>query len=197
MLPQIKEVPLQREVFPQRWQTVIFRNYGLVSTDKIARTLNCSEDAVILEAERMGLSAVKYDDRWEKRGFITLIRNNWFLLDYEQLETLLGFSRARLEFVLEKEDFLYVKLGEMKPYCPKVYYSPLTQEETIKTEALAAEISQLLSEEKVICERLLNLASQYPAIGFEAANHYFYNDRNLVEKIIQTQMLEEELTAIN
>lgn len=142
MLPQIKEVPLQREVFPQRWQTVIFRNYGLVSTDKIASTLNCSEDAVILEAERMGLSAVKYDDRWEKRGFITLIRNNWFLLDYEQLETLLGFNRARLEFVLEKEDFLYVKLGEMKPYCPKVYYSPLTPEETVKTEALAAEISK-------------------------------------------------------
>jgi hypothetical protein len=56
-----------------------------------------------------------------------------------------------------------------------------------------SEIEDVLEEEKAITERLLALASQYPTIGFEAANHYFYNDRNLVEKILQTQMLEDEL----
>ena len=144
MLPQIKKVPLQKEIFPHTWQTVIFRNYGLISTDKIAKTLNCSEETVIAEANRMGLSAVQYDERWEKRGFITLVRNNWYLLDYEQLKTLLDYDDARLEFVLEKEDFLFVKLGEMKPECPKVYYSPLTDEEMKTTETLANEIEKYL-----------------------------------------------------
>lgn len=144
MLLPIKEVPLQKEIFPQSWQTVIFRNYGLISTDKIAKTLRCDEKTVVTEAERMGLSAVKYDDRWEKKGFITLIRNNWYLLGYEQLKTLLGFDDARLEFVLEKEDFLHVKLGESKPSCPEVYYSPLTDEERKRTETLAIQISQRL-----------------------------------------------------
>ena len=36
MLLPIKKVPLPEEIFPQTWQTVIFRNFGLVSTDKIA-----------------------------------------------------------------------------------------------------------------------------------------------------------------
>lgn len=144
MLPEIKKVPLQKEIFPQTWQTVIFRNYGLISTDKIAKTLRCSEETVKAEAERMGLSAVAFDERWEKRGFITLVRNNWYLLDYEQLKTLLDYDDARLEFVLEKEDFLFVKLGEMKPDCPKVYYAPLTSEEIAKTEELAKTISGYL-----------------------------------------------------
>ena len=144
MLPIVKKVPLQKEIFPHTWQTVIFRNYGLVSIDKIAKTLRCSEEIVKAEAKRMGLSAVQFDGRWEKRGFITLVRNNWYLLDYEQLKTLLGYDDARLEFVLEKEDFLFVKLGEMKPDCPKVYYAPLTSEEIVKTEKLAKTIAMYL-----------------------------------------------------
>lgn len=144
MLPEIKRVPLQKEIFPTSWQTVIFRNYGLVSTDKIAKVLRCDENTVQVEANRMGLSAVSYDERWEKRGFITIVRNNWYLLDYEQLKTLLDYDDARLEFVLEKEDFLFVKLGEMKPECPKVYYSPLTDEQIRKTETLAKSISSYL-----------------------------------------------------
>lgn len=145
MLPKIKKVPLQKEIFPQSWQTVIFRNYGLVSLDKIAKTLGCSEETVVKEAERMGLSDVEYDGRWEKKGFITLIRNNWYLLNYEQLKTLLGYDNERLEFVLEKEDFLYVKLGEMKPQCETVFYQPLTDVEIEKTQALAAQIRPRLS----------------------------------------------------
>ena len=73
MLPIVKQVPLQKEIFPHTWQTVIFRNYGLVSIDKIAKTLRCSEEIVKAEAKRMGLSAVQFDGRWEKPGFITLV----------------------------------------------------------------------------------------------------------------------------
>ena len=146
MLLPIKKVPLPEEIFPQTWQTVIFRNFGLVSTDKIAKTLECDEETVVREAKRIGLSDVQFDGRWESRGFITLVRNNWYLLPYEQLKTLLGYNEDRLEFVLFKEDFLDVKLGNFKPECSKVTYQPLTEDEQDKTEALAKEIKKYLPE---------------------------------------------------
>ena len=89
---------------------------------------------------------MQFDGRWESRGFITLVRNNWYLLPYEQLKTLLGYNEDRLEFVLFKEDFLDVKLGNFKPECSKVTYQPLTEDEQDKTEALAKEIKKYLPE---------------------------------------------------
>ena len=118
----------------------------MVSTDKIAKTLECDEETIAREAKRIGLSDVHFDGRWESRGFITLVRNNWYLLPYEQLKTLLGYNDDRLEFVLFKEDFLDVKLGNFKPECPKVTYQPLTEEEQKKTEVLAQEIKKYLPE---------------------------------------------------
>lgn len=145
MLPVVKKVPLQKEIFPQRWQTVIFRNYGLVSNEKLAKTIGMDEITLEREAKRLGLFAT-YNPVWEKKGYITLIRNNWYLLPYSQLMTLLAYDEARLEFVLTNEDFLRVKLGEMKPDCEEVYYTPLTEEEIAKTESLAKELQNYLPE---------------------------------------------------
>ena len=55
------------------------------------------------------------------------------------------------------------------------------------------ELLGLLQEEKTIAEELLSLTEEFPAIGFEASNHYFYNDRNLIEKILQTTAFSDEL----
>ncbi len=137
MLPLVEKVKLPEKVFPTTWQTVIFRNYGFISTEKIAKTLSCSEETVRLEAERLGLVGVEYDSAWEERGYITLIRNNWYLLPYNQLLTLLGISEERLQFMLEKEDFLWVKLGEFKPECPEVRYASLSEEEKAQTKKIA------------------------------------------------------------
>ena len=137
MLPPIKKVKMPENVFPTKWQTVIFRNYGLVSLDKIAKVLSCDEQTVQREAERLGLQGVEYDKNWEVRGYITIIRNNWFLLCYEQLMELLGIKEEKLAFYLEKEDFLAVKLGDFKPECERVHYTPLTKEETEKTALIA------------------------------------------------------------
>ena len=146
MLPAIKKVPLQKEVFPQTWQTVIFRNYGLVANERLARTIGADEATLEIEAGRLGLTAT-YNPAWEGRGYITLIRNNWYLLPYSQLMTLLGYDEAKLEFVLTNEDFLRVKLGEMKPYCEEVFYSPLTEEEIAETERLAKEVKHYFTKE--------------------------------------------------
>ena len=146
MLPIIEKVPLQKEIFPQKWQTVVFRNYGLVSDEKLAKTIGISVPMLKAEAQRLGLTA-SYNPVWEKRGYITLIRNNWYILPYSQLMTLLGYDEARLEFVLTNEDFLRVKLGEVKPYCEEVYYTPLIDEEIAVTERLAKEIKTYFPKE--------------------------------------------------
>lgn len=137
MLPKVKKIKLPINNFPTKWQTVIFRNYGYVSTNKIALVLDCDEVVIKREAERMGLYEVEYDSSWEERGYISIIRNNWFLLPYEQLTKLLGITEEKLAFYLEKEDFLAVKLGNFKPECEPIKYTPLTKEEEGKTALIA------------------------------------------------------------
>ena len=136
MLPVEKEVRLFEDNFPTKWQTVIFRNFGFVPNERIAKVLNCSKDTVILEAKRLGLGGVEYDENWEKSGYITIIRNNWYILPYEQLVELLNISTEKLDFILRNEDFLWIKLGGTKPIVERVSYSPLTSEEIFKTEDL-------------------------------------------------------------
>lgn len=137
MLPPIKKVKLERLNFPQSWQAVIFRNYGFVKTENIAKTLGCDIVAVEREALRLGLDNVVYDPIWEERGYITTIRNNWFILPYEQILSLLDISAERLEYILVNDDFLSVKLGDYKPECAPVYYAPLSAEEEAKTRLIA------------------------------------------------------------
>jgi hypothetical protein len=51
----------------------------------------------------------------------------------------------------------------------------------------------LLREEREIAEELLALASRSPLIGYETSNHYFYTERNLMEKLVQLDILEKQL----
>ena len=137
MLPEIKSVKLPTDNFPTKWQAVIFRNYGYVSVDKIAAVLDCDEGTVKKEAERLGLSNVTYHKAWEEKGYITIIRNNWYLLSYPQLLTLLGITEERLDYILQNDDFLSVKLGGFKPKCEEVKYTPLTELQKDETKFIA------------------------------------------------------------
>jgi hypothetical protein len=137
MLPEVKRVKLQTLTLPTVWQTVIFRNYGYVRTERIAKTLGCDEKTICAEAKKLGLPDDDFTAEFEKRGYLTIIRNNWHLLPYPQLLTLLGFTEEKLSYVLEKDDFLGVKLGNFKPDCPPVSYAPLTDEEMQKTAVIA------------------------------------------------------------
>ena len=135
MYPEIKEVNLPMLNFPTAWQAVIFRNYGFVDVRRIALVLDTTVDVVVREAEKLGLKGIKYNPTWEESGYITIIRNNWFLLDVESICLLLGWERSRLIYTLKEEDFLYVKLSRFKPKCERVVYSKLTlkqEEQTLK-----------------------------------------------------------------
>jgi hypothetical protein len=53
------------------------------------------------------------------------------------------------------------------------------------------EIIEILAKEKNNAELLLLLIHQDGRIGFEASNHYYYTERNVIEKILLTESLIE------
>ncbi|MBO5714198.1 MAG: hypothetical protein J6R83_02105 [Clostridia bacterium] len=137
MLPEIREIKLQEDNFPTKWQAVIFRNYGLVPVRKIAQVLLTDAKTIRREASRLGLKKIKYDENFLNNGYITIIRNNWYLMPYSQIREMLGFSEEKFEFIIKEEDFLWVKLGNYKPDCEGVYYYPLTDEQIVQTDKIA------------------------------------------------------------
>lgn len=132
MLPEVKNTVLQDLNFPTPWQAVIYRNFNYVSTYKIAKVLGCDIDTVTAEAARLGLKE-DFDPIWEKKGYQTIIRNNWYLLPYDQLLILLDISEKKLDYILKEEDFFSEKLGKFKPLCESVYYKPITDAQAKET----------------------------------------------------------------
>lgn len=136
MAIEIRKTVIPDLNFPTKWQAVIFRNYGMLTNERIGKVLRCDAETVEREAIRLGIGNTPFSALWETKGYITIYRNNWFLLPTEQLVELLGISREKYEFNLKEEDFLGIKLGEFKPECEPVYYSPLTEKEIAETEII-------------------------------------------------------------
>jgi hypothetical protein len=111
--------------FPDRVHEFVWRNWSAVEPAKLAKILGASVQDITALAESMGLppdAAVPPELR--ERGYITLIRRNWHLLPYEQLLELLEMTPERLAFMLREEDFLWIKLGRLKPQCEPLRYHP-------------------------------------------------------------------------
>ncbi len=102
--------------FPDPAFAVIWRNWGLVSVARIAKALDSNEETVCKWAVRMGLTPhPSVSPLWKQRGFLTLIRNNWNLCDYDQILTLTDMTDEQLEFTLREDDFMWHKMGQLKP----------------------------------------------------------------------------------
>ncbi|MBR4941824.1 MAG: hypothetical protein IKZ19_07495, partial [Clostridia bacterium] len=79
--------------FPTAYQCVIFRNWGLVPVSKIAEVIETDSDTVRLAAVEMGLDPdPEVLDAWLTKGYITVIRANWHILDYPALCKLLDWT---------------------------------------------------------------------------------------------------------
>ena len=137
MLPVIKDKKKLDLYTPTAWQTVLLRNLGLVSDEKLAEVLGTDAQTVRCEAERLGIVWIKYDPNWRRLGYINIIKNNWHLLPYSQLLELLEMSEGELAYCLKEDDFLAIKLGSYKARADEIRYSPLTEEEKRETERLA------------------------------------------------------------
>ena len=148
LLP-VRACSLRPDWFPAVWQAVIFRNWGKVSAERIAAVLRTDAETVRREAERLGIGEIPFRPEWRKRGYLTIVRENWFLLSYAQLCTLLEIDGSALENWLYHEDFLYVKLGWNKPDVGEPVYAPLTEAQRRRTEEIAKLVrAQDLTEEE-------------------------------------------------
>ena len=134
---------------PTKWQTVILRNYGLVKIDNLAKTLRCSKKRIEIEAKRLGIANIKYNNLWRDKSYLTIIRNNWNLLNYEQLLILLGMREEELSYNLDNNDFLGVKLGNFKPNLEAIYYVKLNQEEIKETNKIRRIINKYFIDDYV------------------------------------------------
>lgn len=159
--------PLFFRHFPTRTAAVVWRNWGMITPECLAGVLHTTPDAVIELAEAMGLSVGEEVPMalWRRRGYITLIRRNWELLPYSQLLKLLDFTPEKLDFLLREDDFLWTKLGKSKPDAEELFFEPVTAE-------------------TALVRRLLAVSRRDSRIGFEASNHYFYVEQDLLEKIL-------------
>ena len=127
---------------PTKWQTVILRNYGLVKTENIAKVLKCTSKRVEIEASRLGIENIQYNSLWREKSYLTIIRNNWNLLNYEQLLVLLEMSEEELSYNLDNNDFLGVKLGGFKPEEKFIFYKKLSKEELKETHKIKRIVSK-------------------------------------------------------
>ncbi|MFC1454122.1 hypothetical protein ACFLQL_02975 [Verrucomicrobiota bacterium] len=137
--------------FPTRQQAVVWRNWGLVTASRLAKVLNTTETNIVSAAHEMGLIHAASNDTekmWLKRGYITLIRQNWHLLPYTQLLKLLGRTPDQIAYALKEDDFLWNKLGRLKPNAAPVTWAALTPAETQKTIALKKIIKSAFTENR-------------------------------------------------
>jgi hypothetical protein len=116
--------PIAFEHFPTRLHAVVWRNWQLVAPATLARVLGATEAQVNRLAASMGLPpAGELPPGLARRAYITVLRRNWHLLPYEQLLPLVGMSAEELAFSLREDDFLFVKMGNLKPRCSPVKYA--------------------------------------------------------------------------
>lgn len=116
--------------FPDPFLAVIWRNWGQVDPSRIAKALGATPEEICGCAALLGLNPEEAADPvWMKRGYLSIIRNNWHLLEYDQIMTLLDIDETELAFILKEDDFMWHKMGGMKPSVPRPVYRRLTADE--------------------------------------------------------------------
>src|SRR6185437_1791679 len=126
--------------FPDRLHAYVWRNWQLVPLEQLAAVVGATAEDVLRIGRAMGLAGppeVSADQR--RRSAITVIRRNWHLLPYDQLLALLGWTAEELSYSLREDDFLWHKLGRLKPQCERLEY----RRPDAEAMARAEEIGQL------------------------------------------------------
>ncbi|MCU0916897.1 MAG: alpha-amylase family protein [Planctomycetes bacterium] len=116
--------PIEFKHFPDRLHAFVWRNWEMAALERMADVLGTTPDKVHTLGESMGLPPHRTPPaEYQQRGYITLIRRNWHLLPYEQLLQLLDWDAEKLAFTLREDDFLWAKLGSLKPACAPLRYA--------------------------------------------------------------------------
>ena len=140
--PETRE-PVGVEPFPDRLSAYVWRNWFVVPADRLAATVNATPAQLTEIAREMGLPEKPVVlPEWRRKGYITVVRRNWQLLPYDQLLPLLDMTREELRFSLMEDDFLFHKLGSIKPKCEKLVYAPPTPESSAVRRRLATYLKE-------------------------------------------------------
>ena len=145
VLPHGKAKPaIASPYFPDRVHEFVFRNWNAVEPPKMAKIIGATTGDITALAESMGLPpSAPVPPAMKVRGYTSLIKRNWHLLAYEQLLELVEMTPERLAFTLREDDFLWLKMGGLKPRCePLRYRQP---EEAAKRRA--AEIRRVIEKD--------------------------------------------------
>ena len=120
-----KRAALVSSHFPDRLHEFVWRNWNAVEPARLAKVAGAQEGEIRAIAVSMGLPRTPtVPPEMRERGYVTVIRRNWHLLPYEQLLQLLEMTPERLAFLLHEDDFLWVKLGRLKPQSEPLQYRP-------------------------------------------------------------------------
>ncbi len=133
--------------FPSRLHTFVWRNWEWVPPERMAKVCGCRAEDILAIGRSMGLADPPpvTDDQW-RRSYITILRRNWHLLPYDQIMVLLDWDKEELAFALKEDDFLYIKLGRLKPKCDPLRYTAPTAEQQARARAIAAVVGQTFGE---------------------------------------------------
>ena len=135
--------PLLPEHFPDRLHAFVWRNWHLVPVERMAETVDAAPGQILEMGRAMGLPAPPHiPEEQLQRTYITIIRANWHLLPYEQLTTLLGWTTSKLAFTLREDDFLFIKLGSLKPACNPLTYAPPDADAVARQAEIAAVVHE-------------------------------------------------------
>lgn len=131
--------------FPDRMSAYVWRNWGLVDKQRLADVVGAPVEDITAFAVDMGLNPNPVVlSEWKTKGYITIVRRNWHLLPYGQLMALLDKTRDELYFSLMEDDFLWVKLGRVKPKCDLLKWNAA---EVAKGRDARLRIATILKEE--------------------------------------------------
>ncbi|MCW5550930.1 MAG: twin-arginine translocation signal domain-containing protein [Verrucomicrobiae bacterium] len=137
-------LPVTCPHFPSPLHTFVWRNWSLVPIERMARAVGARRSDLVRMGRAMGIGAPPRISRDQQaRSYLTVIKRNWHLLPYDQLLELLGWDAEQLAYTLREDDFLFIKLGSLKPRCEPLRYQP-PDEAVLQRER---EIAQTLREE--------------------------------------------------
>jgi hypothetical protein len=156
--------------FPDKFIAVIWRNWETVPVENIAKALDTTVGNIVETAGLMGLDTkASPNPSFLKRGYLTVIRRNWHLLDYDQICTLLDITKDELFFILKEDDFMWHKMGNMKPNTGHTVYRPLTEEEKVILRKNAYVLAEIHGE-------------RYKENAFSFLEPYYAYDMTPIEK---------------
>ena len=124
--------------FPTPLHAFVWRNWQLVPAARMAEVVGASVEEIVALGGRMGLSGPPdITEDQQRRSYVTVIRRNWHLLPLEQMQALLGWTRQHLEYILREDDFLFIKLGILKPRCAPLRFVEATAQTREREQQIA------------------------------------------------------------